>query len=128
MKKLSRRWTFSLKNDMGNPLFRDWKAKFIEPSGKDLTEALTCQNRELAEEYPQIATVWVAYGNLLRHLGKQEEAIAAYRKANEQAGILIDAYMRLADLKTLSLFPRRKPRACSNCCRPTCRLEERANL
>ena len=36
----------------------------------------------------------------LRHLGKQEEAIAAYRKANEQAGILIDAYMRLADLKT----------------------------
>ena len=79
-----------LKSDARNPLFRDWKAKVLSHMER-FSEALTYR-RELAEEYPEIATVWVAYGNLLRHLGKQEEAIVAYQKAN--------AYTRLADLKT----------------------------
>ena len=87
-----------LKNDARNPLFRDWKAKALSHLER-FAEALTYR-RELTEEHPQIATVWIAYGNLLRHLGKEEEAVTAYRKANEYGGDSIDAYMRLADLKT----------------------------
>ena len=114
-----------LKDDSGNPLFRDWKAKVLSHLER-FPEALTWR-RELAEDYPQIATVWVAYGNLLRHLGKQEDAVAAYRKANEQAGDSIDAYMRLADLKTYR-FSEAEAARMQQLLSPGLSKEERANL
>jgi tetratricopeptide (TPR) repeat protein len=114
-----------LKDDSENPLFRDWKAKVLSHLER-FPEALTWR-RELAEDYPQIATVWVAYGNLLRHLGKQEDAVAAYRKANEQAGDSIDAYMRLADLKTYR-FSEAETARMQQLLSPGLSKEERANL
>jgi tetratricopeptide (TPR) repeat protein len=115
-----------LKNDARNPLFRDWKAKVLSHMER-FTEALTYR-RELAEEYPQIATVWVAYGNLLRHLGKQEEAIIAYHKANEYAGDSIAAYTRLADLKTYRFSEAETARMQAQLVLPDLSKEERANL
>ena len=107
-----------LKNDARNPLFRDWKAKVLSHM-ESFTEALTYR-RELAEEYPQIATVWVAYGNLLRHLGKQEEAIIAYQKAN--------AYTRLADMKTYHFSETETTRMQAQLALPDLSKEERVNL
>jgi tetratricopeptide (TPR) repeat protein len=114
-----------LKNDARNPVFRDWKAKVLSHLER-FSEALTYR-RELAEEYPQIATVWIAYGNLLRHLGKQEEAVTAYRKANEYAGDSVDAYMRLADLKTYR-FSEAETARMQQLLSPDLSTEERANL
>ncbi|HVU21986.1 MAG TPA: sulfotransferase [Rhizomicrobium sp.] len=87
-----------LLRDAQNPLFRDWKAKILSHLER-FPEAVALR-RELTEEFPQIATVWIAYGNLLRHLDKPEEAISAYRSANMLGGDSVNAYMRLADMKT----------------------------
>jgi len=115
-----------LKSDARNPVFRDWKAKALSHLER-FTEALTYR-RELAEEYPQVATVWVAYGNLLRHLGKQEEAVTAYRKANEHAGDSVAAYMRLNDLKTYRFSEAETARMQAQLMLPDLSKEERANL
>jgi tetratricopeptide (TPR) repeat protein len=114
-----------LKKDARNPVFRDWKAKVLSHLER-FPEALVYR-RELAEQYPQIATVWIAYGNLLRYLGKQEEAVTAYRQANECAGDSIDAYMRLADLKTYR-FSEAETARMRQLLSPDLSTEERANL
>jgi tetratricopeptide (TPR) repeat protein len=113
-----------LKNDARNPLFRDQKARVLSHMER-FTEALTYR-RDLAEEYPQIATVWVAYGNLLRHLGKQEEAIITYHKANEYAGDSIAAYTRLAE--TYRFSEAETARMQAQLVLPDLSKEERANL
>jgi len=116
---------FLLKNDARNPVFRDQKARVLSHMER-FTEALTYR-RDLAEEYPQIATVWIAYGNLLRYLGKQDEAITAYHKANQYAGDSIAAYMRLADLKTYR-FSEADTARMQQLLSPDLSIEDRANL
>ena len=82
-----------LERDPRNPLFRELKAKVLGLAGRQ-SEALGYR-RELAQEYPRIATLWCSYGDSLRGPGFQDECIAAYRKAVELDPSLTDVYLRL---------------------------------
>ncbi|MBV8798479.1 MAG: sulfotransferase [Alphaproteobacteria bacterium] len=115
-----------LKKEPGNPAVRDWKAKVLSHLER-FAEALAYR-RELTDEYPQVGTLWISYGNLLRHLGKQEDAVQAYRKASESGEASIAAYMRLADLKTYRFSEAETARMQALSARLDIPAEERANL
>ena len=54
----------------------------------------------LLEEYPGNAKIWLCYGHTLKTAGKQDAAIAAYRKSIELDPGFGEAYWSLANLKT----------------------------
>jgi len=84
--------------DGRNPLFRQLKAKVHESLG-EIEQAHTIVE-QLAQENPARADSWMTYGHALRAAGKQDGAIAAYRKAIELEPVLGVAYNNLAHLKT----------------------------
>jgi len=87
-----------LAQDSGNPLFRELKARIHEALGE--VEQARAIAEELANENPARADSWMIYAHALRAAGKQEGAIAAYRKAIELKPTLGTAYSNLAHLKT----------------------------
>ncbi|MFL6688892.1 MAG: sulfotransferase [Alphaproteobacteria bacterium] len=87
-----------LAQDDRNPLFRQLKAKVRESLG-DVEQARAIVE-QLAHENPARADSWMTYGHALRAGGKQDQAIAAYRKAIELKPTLGVAYNNLAHLKT----------------------------
>ncbi|WP_336978434.1 tetratricopeptide repeat-containing sulfotransferase family protein [Altererythrobacter fulvus] len=58
--------------------------------------------RELTQTFPTHARIWMSYGHVLKTIGNQEEAIAAYRKALECQADLGEVWWSLANLKTVS--------------------------
>jgi tetratricopeptide (TPR) repeat protein len=54
----------------------------------------------LVREFPASPFVWLSYGHALRADGRQQEALAAYRKSIELQPGLGGAWIALADLKT----------------------------
>lgn len=56
--------------------------------------------KQLLEKIPHHAQLQNSYGHTLKTLGRQQEAIAAYRKAIELKHTMGDAYWNLANLKT----------------------------
>jgi Tfp pilus assembly protein PilF len=56
--------------------------------------------RELLKEYPANSRVWLSYGHVLKTEGRQEESVAAYRRAIAHAPGFGEAYWSLANLKT----------------------------
>ena len=87
-----------LAQDSRNPLFRQLKARVHESLGE--VEQARAIAKELANENPSRADSWMTYGHALRAAGKQDGAIAAYRKAIELQPTLGLAYSNLAHLKT----------------------------
>jgi tetratricopeptide (TPR) repeat protein len=87
-----------LAQDSRNPLFRQLKARVYEALG-DVEQARAIAE-ELVHESPARPDSWMTYGHALRAAGKQEQAIAAYRKAIEFNPTLGIAYSNLAHLKT----------------------------
>lgn len=55
--------------------------------------------------YPDSPENWVSYGHILRTVGKQDEAINAYRRAIEARPSTGEAWWAIADLKTRILGP-----------------------
>ncbi len=51
--------------------------------------------------YPRQPKLWVSYGHVLKTVGRQEEAVTAYRRAVADASTLGDAWWSLANLKTV---------------------------
>jgi tetratricopeptide (TPR) repeat protein len=87
-----------LAQDSRNPLFRQLKARVHESLGQ--VEQARAIAEELAQENPARAESWMNYGHALRATGKQEGAIAAYRKTIELQPSMGLAYSNLAHLKT----------------------------
>ena len=59
--------------------------------------------RRVLEEFPIQPKIWLSYGHALKTAGRQQDAIAAYRRALDLAPAMGEAYWSLANLKTLRL-------------------------
>lgn len=84
--------------EKSNPLFRQLRAHILWAIGDD-DEARTISG-QLAEENPQRAECWIAYGDALRGVGLEEECIVAYRRALACRPSFGSAWWSLANLKT----------------------------
>lgn len=87
-----------LKSEPRNPLFRSLKIKVLEWMG-EFGAAMACC-REFLADYPRRPDVWLRYGHSLRGMSRQQESIAAYRKAIALCPSHGGAYWSLANLKT----------------------------
>ncbi|WEK47770.1 MAG: sulfotransferase [Candidatus Andeanibacterium colombiense] len=56
---------------------------------------------ELARAFPRHARTWMSYGHVLKTIGRQEGAVAAYRTAIDCQSDLGEAWWSLANLKTV---------------------------
>jgi predicted Zn-dependent protease len=87
-----------LARDPANPAYRNLKAVILCRTG-DYLPAIDIYDA-LLREHPQHARVWLSYGHALKTAGRQEPAIAAYRRAIAIDPAFGDAYWSLANLKT----------------------------
>ncbi len=58
---------------------------------------------DILDEYPNEASVWTSLGHMLKTVGKQEEAVKAYKSAILHAPHSGEPYWSLANLKTLKM-------------------------
>ena len=84
--------------DPRNPSYRNLHAAVLSSVG-EFDKALAVYGKLLGE-YSGQAKVWMSYGHVLKTAGRQEEAIAAYRKSIDLEPGLGEAYWSLANLKT----------------------------
>jgi tetratricopeptide (TPR) repeat protein len=87
-----------LSDDPGNLTYRDQKAKILREMGR-FSESLAIR-RQLTEDYPDSAELWLRYGDHSRGIGAKETCIEAYRQVLRLAPSQSGAYLRLSDLKT----------------------------
>jgi len=87
-----------LATDAANPSYRNLKAVVLGRIG-DYEPAMALF-AGLLEEYPGNAKIWLSYGHTLKTAGKQDAAIAAYRKCIALDPCFGEAYWSLANLKT----------------------------
>ena len=66
----------------------------------DFEEAIKLYEAALSKD-PRQPAVWLSYGHMLKTIGRQNDGIAAYRKAIELKPALGDAWWSLANLKTV---------------------------
>jgi tetratricopeptide (TPR) repeat protein len=90
-----------LAQESSNPLYRNLRASILETIGETRQSATIFG--ELVAENPARAETWVSYGHSLRAIGKQEESIAAYRRAIECRPFFGHAHWGLANMKTVRL-------------------------
>ncbi len=81
-----------------NPAYRNLAAVILSRVGE--YERSSRMYADLAKEYPTIAKAWLSYGHVLKTEGRQDESIAAYRRAITQEPAFGEAYWSLANLKT----------------------------
>lgn len=87
-----------LANEPGNPGFLSLKAAALGRIG-DYAGAMSCYEQVLSRISGQ-PKIWMSYGHVLKTVGRQEEAIAAYRRALALTETLGEAWWSLANLKT----------------------------
>jgi predicted Zn-dependent protease len=81
-----------------NPGYRNLKAAILANAG-DYGEASKVYEAVL-DDYPQQPKIWSSYGHSLKTQRRQDESIAAYRRAISLEPTLGEAYWSLANLKT----------------------------
>ena len=86
-----------------NPYFRNLNAAALARVG-DLVRAIELYEK-LVEDYPDQLKVWLSYGDALKAQGRQNDAIAAYRRCIALQPNFGEAYWRLADIKTFRFTP-----------------------
>jgi len=92
-----------LAEDPANPLFRQMKAGVLGNIGDNAQS--TALYEALAQENPDRAEGWIAYGHGLRVSGSSQQSIAAYRRAIAIRASCGQAYWSLANLKTFRFDP-----------------------
>jgi tetratricopeptide (TPR) repeat protein len=85
----------------GNPAHLNLKAAALGRIG-GYSEAVELYEEVLAR-FPQQPKVWMSLGHVLKTVGRQQDSIAAYRRAIELAPELGEAWWSLANLKTVKL-------------------------
>ncbi|MBS0364144.1 MAG: sulfotransferase [Proteobacteria bacterium] len=68
-------------------------------------QASAAAYRAVLDAQPNLALTWMAYGHALKTLGRQAEAVEAYRTAVRLRPALGEAWWSLANLKTVALSP-----------------------
>lgn len=81
-----------------NSGYRNLKAVVLASTG-DYQQSLEIYADVLAK-HPDQARIWMSYGHALASVGRQEDAIAAYRRCMSLAPTLGESYYSLANLKT----------------------------
>jgi predicted Zn-dependent protease len=87
-----------LANDPDKPAHLALRASILVRMG-DFEAAIPCYEYIL-ERYPSQASIMLSYGHALKTVGRQDEAVAAYRKTIGLRPSFGDAYWSLANLKT----------------------------
>jgi tetratricopeptide (TPR) repeat protein len=83
--------------------YRYLKASALSGSNR-IAEALQFCERHLKAD-PEQPRLWMAYGYALRIAGRQEDCVAAFRKAIQSDPALCEAWWGLANLKTFKFAP-----------------------
>jgi tetratricopeptide (TPR) repeat protein len=86
------------RGDPQNPAYRNQEAITLCHTG-DYATAIGIYDA-LLREFPLQAQIWLSYGHALKTAGRQDEAIAAYRRCLDLKPDFGDAYWSLANLKT----------------------------
>ncbi|MDB6084686.1 MAG: sulfotransferase family protein [Gammaproteobacteria bacterium] len=81
-----------------NPAYRNLKAAVLAQLG-DFAESIGVYEAVL-RDFPRQPKVWMSYGHALKTARRQNESIAAYRRALAMEPTLGEAYWSLANLKT----------------------------
>jgi tetratricopeptide (TPR) repeat protein len=84
-------------SDPRDPTYRNLQAACLGLIG-EYTQAIALY-RDLLEDFPGQARIWLSLGHALRTSGQRAESVAAYRRAIELEVGLGDAYWSLANLK-----------------------------
>ena len=84
--------------DQDNPAQKNLKAATLGRVG-GYDEAIALY-KELTEQFPDHAKLWMSYGHMLKTVGDQDGSIAAYRRAIDAEPTLGEVYWSLANLKT----------------------------
>jgi len=92
-----------LRKDSRNPGYRNLLAAALARLGEN-RRALECYAGVL-KDYPDQPKGWMSYGHTLKAVGRQDDAIAAYRKGIAQMPGLGEAWWSLANLKTIRFTP-----------------------
>ncbi len=86
-----------------NPHFRNLNAAALVRVG-DFVRAIELYEK-LVEDYPDQLKVWLSYGDALKVQGRQNDAIAAYRRCIALQSNFGEAYWSLANIKTFRFTP-----------------------
>jgi Tfp pilus assembly protein PilF len=81
-----------------NPGYRNLAAVILSRVGE--YERSNGLYADLVREYPSNAKVWLSYGHVLKTAGRQDDCVAAYRRAIACEPDFGEAYWSLANLKT----------------------------
>ncbi|MBX7250211.1 MAG: sulfotransferase [Caulobacteraceae bacterium] len=92
-----------LARDPDNPAYRILKAAALVRIGE--YEAAADLYAAVLKAHPRQAKTWMSHGHVLKTIGRQEEAVAAYREATQVAPNLGEAWWSLANLKTWRFTP-----------------------
>jgi tetratricopeptide (TPR) repeat protein len=86
-----------------DPAWLNLKANALTRTG-DVAQAIECFVTVLAG-HPDNARIWMAYGDALKTVGRQADAIAAYRRSCQIAPGFGEAWWSLSNLKTFRFGP-----------------------
>jgi tetratricopeptide (TPR) repeat protein len=87
-----------LKKEPRNPGYLNLKAAVLANLG-DYPESIEVYEAVL-KDYPRQPKIWMSYGHSLKTAGRQDDCVAAYRRAIAMQPTLGEAYWSLANLKT----------------------------
>lgn len=87
-----------LKEEPRSPSYRNLCAVILSRIGE--YQRSSAMYKELLDEYPANAKVWLSYGHVLKTEGMQDECIDAYRQSIQRDPGFGEAYWSLANLKT----------------------------
>jgi tetratricopeptide (TPR) repeat protein len=87
-----------LAKEPGNPGYLNLKAAILANMGEYRGAIDTYQG--VLSRFPQQPKVWMSLGHALKTEGRQDESVAAYRRAISMEPTLSEAYWSLANLKT----------------------------
>jgi tetratricopeptide (TPR) repeat protein len=88
-----------LAEESGNVANRNLMAAALGRIG-EYDEAIELYD-ELTARFPDHAKLWMSYGHMLKTVGRQEDSIAAYRRALDVEPTLGEVWWSLANLKTV---------------------------
>jgi len=89
-----------LAEDPGNPGYRNLKAAALGRIGE--YEAAIRLYASVVKDQPRQPKVWMSYGHALKTVGRQAEAVDAYRRCVALAPQFGEAWWSLANLKTVT--------------------------
>ena len=115
-----------LEADPANPAYRNLQAACLALIGDHA--AVNRIYEDLLATYGRQPKIWLNYGHSLRAVGRQEEAVAAYRRSIALAPGLGEAYWSLANLKVVKFTPEEEAAIARMADTPTLADEDRIHL